>query len=116
MVGECKPPAGLSNDAYLKGYFLIVPKYSRKIVHPLAQQVGREWWRVFIKRTVAGKEGCARQKSLKRVYDFFRATVESSTREKYIGETMHADLLCFSPFFFTYVIYFRKILSILSNK
>lgn len=111
-VGECKPPAGLSNDAYLKGYFLIVPKYSRKIVHPLLQQVGREWWRVFIKRTVA-ESGCARQKSLKRVR--FLSRIESSTREKYTGETMYDFPLLFSLpfFFFTCIIYFRKIFSAL---
>lgn len=62
------------------------------------------------------REGRVRETEKFKTRVRFRATVRSSTREKYIDETMHADLLCFSPFFFTYVIYFRKILSILSNK
>lgn len=75
------------------------------------------------RRERGGEEGAriARQKSLKRVYyDFFRATIGSSTREKYTCEskTMYADfpVLCFLPFFFfffTYVIHFRKIFSLL---
>lgn len=63
------------------------------------------------RRERGGEEGAriARQKSLKRVYyDFFRATIESSTREKYTGEskTMYADfpVLCFLPFFFFFYI------------